>query len=184
MANLLQNNSPSIQENLLHSLRAVNDSGHLTYLIKELNERKISSAAEAFTLISLCIYCYPSLINHSSRYHLERLYDFCFLKASPADLLKVLDRPQNTAIKGLLYTYFKDLIEQFKPQSKKKTTPPAKELLDHYVHFVTSTDRFPSQKASPPLVKYLLDDYVRFALEITKAQKAEKTLAKKPLKRS
>lgn len=174
MPNLLQKDPPSIQENLVKSLKALNDTGHLTYLINTLNERKISSAAEAFTLISLCIYCYPKIINHPERQNLEKLYDECFLKANPEDLFKVLDRPHNSAVKDLLYDYFKRVADKYKSQNKKKTPVPAKHLLDNYVQFVAENYPPQNRKTPPALVKYLLDDYMQFTGN-NRTQKIDKT---------
>jgi len=164
MPSLLQK-SPSIQENLLRSLMALNDSGSLTYLIQELNGRKISQEAEVFILISLIIYCYPQVIVHPKRQPLEELYDHCLSATTPQALLDILEKSQNAEVKTILYHYLKQLMKNADKLLSKKNP----NLLDHYVQFLMENYK-PQSKKPPPLISFLLNDYAQFVANLDKAK--------------
>ncbi len=179
---MLPKNPASIQETLINSLIALNDTGHLTHLINELHERKISQEAEIFILISLCIDSYPEIINHLQRQSLEQLYDTCFSNATPQELFDILERPINSKAKDLLYAYIKQLVSKYKLTDKKKQSTPAKKLLDTFVQFIIEDQGSQSKKKPSNVVKYLLGDYIRFTGEMQKAEKVVKPASNKPPK--
>jgi len=171
MPDLLRKNLSSIQENLMRSLMMLNESGHLTHLIKEIGERKIDKAADVFILISLCISSYPEIINHLQRQNLENLYDECFSKVQPQELFDILEKPINDKVKELLYAYIERLVNKYKMVNKKTDSKPAKHLLELLAHHITSNYQ-PQNKNPPRLVQYLLDDYIHFVSEAQKMEKA------------
>ncbi len=166
MPSLLRKNPSSLQEKVIQSLINVNDRGQLTYLIKELNERKINQEAEVFIFLLLCLSCHPELINHPKRQKLENCLDSCWNVLSPQALADILERPENSKIKPLLSDYLRQAVEQ--PAQRKN------HALDTFVQFVLEQNH-PQNK----ITHFLLQDYLQFAREKEKAAKVEKSQRKR-----